>query len=162
MDLNERNQVYLGGWYLWESTKGVSWALEEVCTLPVKSVVNDLLEPMQRRTKQVLFVQLLTFISSHLGRNVLWVWYVFITIIVFTCEGDSVFAGFLLIVGWLVCQHHYKKTAGWISMKLGWTTGLGPERNPSEFRIKGRIQEFFIRLISLWENSHSVVLCLSH
>lgn len=73
LDLNERNQVYLVGWYLWESAEGVSWALEEVCTQPVKSVVNNLLKPMQRRTKQVLFVQLLTFISSHLVRNVLWV-----------------------------------------------------------------------------------------
>ena len=36
-------------------------------------------------------------------------------------------------VSWLVCQHDSTKTTEWISDKLGWTMGLGPEQIP----IKG-------------------------
>ena len=32
-----------------------------------------------------------------------------------------------LCVGLSVCQQDYTKHTQWISMKLGWRTGLGPE-----------------------------------
>ena len=50
-------------------------------------------------------------------------------------QGCYVFACVGLFVSCLFCEQNYTKTTGWISTKLGWMMGLGPEQTPSTFGL---------------------------